>query len=306
MNPPQRGDGWDKYSLIGMSLVNVATFSWATNIVLGRWLRNSIGPLTLSAARFGIAAVCFLFLLKHQRRQTRSMREHLREHIGLLLGMALTGVVAFAPTLYQGLRLTTAVNATLITGSGPLITGALAAALIQEPMTRRQTVAAVAGLVGVSILITGERSVGWQLQINPGDLVILGATTLWGLYTVLSRRATRYYSALSATAYSSFLGLFFLIPAAGWETRTLSPEIGPTVSLAVLYIGFVPTVLGFVSWNEGIRRLGPGGASIFYNTLPLFGAVLSFVFLNEPIGLHHLIGGSLIIGSGLWAAQRRQ
>jgi drug/metabolite transporter (DMT)-like permease len=220
--------------------------------------------------------------------------------------MALTGVVAFAPILYQGLRLTTAVNATLITGSGPLITGALAAALIQEPMTRRQTVAAVAGLVGVTILITGERSVGWQLQINPGDLVILGATTLWGLYTVLSRRATRYYSALTATAYSSFLGLFFLIPAAGWETRTLAPEIEPTVSLAVLYIGLVPTVLGFVSWNEGIRRLGPGGASIFYNTLPLFGAVLGFVFLNEPIGLYHLIGGSLIIGSGLWAAQRRQ
>ena len=44
--------------------------------------------------------------------------------------LGLTGVVFFAPTLYLGLRFTTTVNATLINGLGPLITGLLAALLI--------------------------------------------------------------------------------------------------------------------------------------------------------------------------------
>ena len=50
--------------LRGVALVNLATFSWATNMVLGRWLRDDIGPITLAAARFLIASLCFMLLLR--------------------------------------------------------------------------------------------------------------------------------------------------------------------------------------------------------------------------------------------------
>ena len=44
---------WDRRRpsgrLVGVLLVNVATFCWATNIVLGRSLRAEIGPITLAA-----------------------------------------------------------------------------------------------------------------------------------------------------------------------------------------------------------------------------------------------------------------
>ncbi len=36
----------------GIVLVNLATMAWATNAVLGRWLRGDIGPLTLTTLRF--------------------------------------------------------------------------------------------------------------------------------------------------------------------------------------------------------------------------------------------------------------
>jgi len=44
---------------------------------------------------------------------------------------------------------------------------------------------------------------------------------------------------------------------------------------------------------------------IFYNTLPLYGALLGYFFLGESIGFVHLLGGALIIGGGVWAAQGR-
>ncbi len=50
----------------GIGLVNLATFTWATNVVLGRWLRDDIGPLTLAATRFLIASL--LFAASLQRR----------------------------------------------------------------------------------------------------------------------------------------------------------------------------------------------------------------------------------------------
>jgi drug/metabolite transporter (DMT)-like permease len=229
---------------------------------------------------------------------------HLGQDRWLLAGMALTGVVVFAPTLYLGLRYTTAVNATIINGIGPLITGLLAALLIREPMSRRQLAGALIGLTGVVILISGGSLTFWQtLGTNLGDLITLGAVTLWALYSVLGRRVMRYRSALSATALTSFLGLPLLLLAAGWETRTMPMSLRLELLPVILYIGIAPTVIGFLAWNEGVRRLGSSGAMVFYNTLPLYGGLLGSLMLNEPIGLAHLIGGALIIGGGIWAAR---
>ncbi|HEY63193.1 MAG TPA: DMT family transporter [Caldilineae bacterium] len=280
--------------------MNIATFTWATNMTLGRWLAGDIGPITLAAARFLIASLLFAALLW---RRPPSERRVGRDR-WLLLGMGLSGVAIFGPVLYLGLRFTTTVNATLINGLGPLITGLLAGFLIREPMSRRQITGALAGLIGVAVVISGGDPALWRsVQGNIGDLIILGAIALWSTYSVLARQATRRRSALSATAFSTFFGLPFLLLAAVWEIRYLPVAWRPDMILTIIYIGTVPAVIGFVSWNEGVRRLGASGAMIFYNTLPLYGALLGHLFLREPITWAHLLGGALIIGGGLWATR---
>ena len=188
-------------------------------------------------------------------------------------------------------------------GLGPLLTGLLAALLIREPMSRRQIGGAIVGMTGVIVLISKGSLAFWQVIGNSvGDLVALGAVSLWGLYSILGRQAMRHRSALSATALSAFLGLPFLLLAALWEVQTLAPNVQSELVAAVLYIGVFPTVIGFLSWNAGVQRLGPSGAMVFYNTLPLYGALIGYLFLDEPIKSIHLLGGALIIGGGLWAA----
>jgi drug/metabolite transporter (DMT)-like permease len=271
-------------------------------MVLGRWLREDIGPLTLAASRFAIASMLYAALL--QRRPPEERR--LGSDRWLLMVMGIIGVALFAPTLYLGLHFTTAVNATLINGLGPLITGLLAAVLIREPMSRRQVAGALVALFGVLVLISGGSLAFWRgMQINVGDLIMVGAVTLWGLYSVLGRRAMYHRSALSTTAFSAFLGLPLLLLAAAWEIRAFPVNTSPQLILAILYIAIAPTVVGFLSWNEGVRRLGPSGAMVFYNTLPLYGALLGILFLGESVGPANLIGGALIVGGGLWAARGR-
>jgi len=285
----------------GIILVNIATFTWATNILLGRWLRDDIGPITLTAGRFTVGALVFVLLLRGRPAEDR----RLAQDFWWLLGMALTGIVIFAPLLYLGLRFTTVVNATLVNGFGPLITGLLAAVLIGEAMTRRQVSGAIMGLAGVVILISGGSSAIWSaIQGGLGDLIVLGAVTLWGVYSVLGRRVMQNRSPLSSTAFSAFIGLPLLILAAVWEMQVIPVRLSPELIIAIIYIGIAPTVAGFLAWNVGVRRLGPAGAMIFFNTLPLYGALLGFLFLGESIGLPHVLGGALIIAGGVWAARR--
>lgn len=281
-----------------MLLVNMATFVWATNMVLGRALRSVIGPLTLAALRFLVASLVFYLLLR--RLQPRELR--LGREGWLLVGMALTGVALFVPILYLGLRYTTATNATLIAALGPFLTGLWATLLLREPMTRHQALAASVAFLGVAWLITGGT---WEtlmtFRFNPGDVLVLVAASLWGLYSVLGRRTMRTRSSLGTTAWSAFLATPLLALAAIIEVQVRPVAWSPSLLLAIFYIGLFPSVLGFFAWNTGVKHLGPSGAMVFYNTLPLYGALLSALFLGESLTSAHLIGGGLIVAAGLWA-----
>ena len=131
----------------------------------------------------------------------------------------------------------------------------------------------------------------------------LGAVSLWALYSVLGRRVMRHRSALSATAFSAFLGLPVLLLAAGWELKYFPVQLGPELILSILYIGVAPTVIGFLARNAGIRRLGASGAMVFYNTLPLYGALLGTLLLGESLSPAYLVSCVLIIGGGIWASR---
>lgn len=290
--------------LSGIGYVNLATLVWASNMVFGRMVRDSIGPLTLSAARFTVAAIFFALLLRHVS-PPQWQRPKAKE-LALLAGMALTGVIVFSPLIYLGLHYTTAVNSTLINGIGPLLTGLFAAVLIKEPMSGRQITGAIMALAGVLYLISGGSVEFWQqAQYNIGDLLVLVAVSAWGLYSVLASRVMRIMPAVKATAYSIFMGLPVLWVFAVWEMYT-SPVVFDLKLLGVVtYLGIGPAAIGFYAWNQGVSRLGASGAMVFYNTLPLYGALFGVLFLGEPFGMAHIIGGLLIVGGGVWASRKR-
>lgn len=290
-SPSWRTSAW------GVLLVNLATLSWASNIVLGRWLRADIGPLTLTAMRFTVATAFFALLLKGRPPEERRYGKDR----WWILAMGLAGVVAFSPMLYLGLRYSTAVNCSLIQGFSPLITALIAGLIIHEPVNQRQTAGAILGLIGVAGLISGG-SLGFllELRFNPGDLILLAGAVVWAFYSVFGRRVMRKRSPVSATALSNFLGLPLLIAAAVFELQHVPLNLRLETMAAILHICVVPTIIGYWSWNRAVMILGAGGAMVFYNTLPLYGVILGAVLLDEPLGAVHLIFGGLILAGGLW------
>jgi len=288
--------------LTGIACVNLATFVWATNMALGRWLKDDIGPLTLSAGRFVVASLVFAFIVRQLPPQERCVGEDRWS----LIAMALTGTALFSPILYFGLHYTTAVNSTIINALSPLLTIIVAAWLIRERLSGRQVTGGITGLIGVIILITGGSAAFWKTEsFNIGDLIIFFAVIIWAFYSVFASKVMRHRSSLSATALSTVIGTPFLCLIAISEIITMPPNLDVKTVLSVVYLGIVPAAIGFYAWNKGVELLGPGRAAIFVNTLPLYGALLGYMFLDERIGLEHLTGGILIIVSGMIAAKSK-
>ena len=282
----------------GVVLVNFATMAWATNAVLGRWLRADIGPLTLTALRFTAATAFFCIVLQ---RRPREERRYGRDR-WWLAGMALAGVLGFSPLLYLGLRYSTAVNGSLIQGFSPLITALLAGLIIQEPVSMREKVGAVLGFIGITGLISGgSLTFLLRLHFNPGDLFLLAGAVCWAFYSIFGRHVMRRRSPVAAIALSNLLGLPLLIAAATFEVQHIPVNLRPETIAAIAHICVVPTMVGYWCWNRAVQALGAGGAMVFYYTLPLYGVFLGALLLGEPLGLVHLIFGGMILGGGLWS-----
>jgi len=101
------------------------------------------------------------------------------------------------------------------------------------------------------------------------------------------------------------IGLLALGPAYAWEMaqgQHINVHLGSLAALA--YVGIFPSFLGYIFYNKGIAEVGPNKGSLFIHLMPVFGTLLSFLFLGEVPLWYHYTGIALIF-SGIWLTMKR-
>jgi drug/metabolite transporter (DMT)-like permease len=122
----------------------------------------------------------------------------------------------------------------------------------------------------------------------------------WAFYTFLLRRRPAGLHPLSFLSSIIIIGLIVLVPFYVWEiSRGARIVIDPATCGSILYVALFPSVLAFIFWNQAVGEVGPTKAGLFLHLMPVFGAILSFLFLGESLHLYHLAGIGLIF-SGIY------
>jgi drug/metabolite transporter (DMT)-like permease len=104
---------------------------------------------------------------------------------------------------------------------------------------------------------------------------------------------------------TTVIGLSALAPAYAWEMaqgRVMNIHLGSLSALA--YVGIFPSFLGYIFYNKGVAEVGPNKASLFIHLMPVFGTLLSFLFLGEIPFWYHYLGIGLIF-TGIWLTAKR-
>ena len=130
---------------------------------------------------------------------------------------------------------------------------------------------------------------------------MLGAVLVWALYTVgLAWRPAGVHPMLMLAAFCA-VGLAALFPAYLWEMaqgRHMNVHAGSLAALA--YVGIFPSFVGYIFYNRGVAEVGAAKASLFIHLMPVFGTLLSAMFLGEIPQWYHYAGIALIFtGIGL-------
>ena len=89
----------------------------------------------------------------------------------------------------------------------------------------------------------------------------------------------------------------------GITTEASRTQWGPVTWAAVAYFGVFPSVLAYFFWNAAVERVGGERAGTFLHLMPLFGALLAWMFLGESLLWYHYAGAVLVF-SGLFIASR--
>jgi drug/metabolite transporter (DMT)-like permease len=122
----------------------------------------------------------------------------------------------------------------------------------------------------------------------------------WVSFSLIGKSVLCKISPLVSICYSSLAGtVALMIPALLEGLWSFLPAYSCLSWLGLFYLGFFGTVLGFVWYYEGIKKIGPTKAGLFINVVPLSAVVLAFFLLNEPLTLSLLIG-AVLVSTGIY------
>src|SRR6185437_12950367 len=177
------------------ALLILANFFWATNWIVGRGIHEAFPPAALSFYRW-LAAGLILAPLALPR--LRGKWHYVREHWWLFLILGGTGVATFQAIIYVGLNYTTAVNATILNASTPLLMALT--------------------FCGVMLIVSrGEWRNLATLHFNTGDIIILVTLPIWCFYSILLKRRPMAIDNIGFTFVVTLIGLSALSPFFAYE-----------------------------------------------------------------------------------------
>jgi drug/metabolite transporter (DMT)-like permease len=281
--------------MVYLKLVAAMLF-WGGTFIAGRIAAQSVGPLTGAFGRFAVASLVLLAALWFTERRFPRLS---RRELGLVLLMALTGVIGYNIVFFLGLREIEASRAALIIALNPVSITLFSGLIFGEKFPIAAYGGVALSFAGAAVVITRGDLLHIGSGYGLGELFISGCVVMWVAYTLIGRVALNSLTPLVATAYACLFGSAGLfIPALIWELpgwQTLPPL---PAMLGVIYLGLFGTSLGFIWYYDALRQIGATRTDIFINLVPVFGVLLGVLFLHEQVTTSLLVGGLLVV-SGL-------
>lgn len=284
-------------------LLTLTSLFWSGNWIIGRATVGEVPPIALAWWRWVLAV---LFMLPLALPQIRAAWPAIRRDWKKMIGFGILGTGYHNMFSYLGLQYTTATNGVMLNSAIPVFIMILGVLFFGQKLRWLQVTGVAISLAGVlAILSRGDAAVLANLQLNIGDIILLASMVQWAFYTLALKWKPADVPPLAFLCVCATVGVIAMTPAY-LGAMALGSEIKwswPVVS-ALLYVGIVPSFIGYIFWNRGVELAGAEIAGMFIHLMPVFGSVLAWLFLAELLHLFHLVGIALIL-TGIFVASRK-
>lgn len=209
------------------------------------------------------------------------------------------GHALYTAVLSQGQARVPAAMASFLVASAPIWMVLVGWLTGRARVTPRALGALGLSLGGVLLISVGRMG---SFRLDAPALIVVAAAILQAVYSLGQRPLLERYSGLQVVTYSAFFALVCFLPF-GLSALARAVQAAPPALFSALFLGVVPTALGYWCWAETNRRLPVDVAGSFLYLVPAVVLVLAWGLLGERISPISLAGGSLVI-AGVLLIQR--
>lgn len=275
---------------------------WGASFLFMRVSVPAFGPVALIMWRVAIAAV-FLWLASRLVRQPLRLG-HRWKHF-LIIGI-LNSALPFLLFAYAAQTLPASLLA-ILNATSPLFGAAIGAVWLRTSLTGAVALGLGCGLAGVTVLV------GQNLALVGGsEWTAIAAGLLAPLSYSLASLYTRARPGL-ATPFdnahgSMWMAALVVLPLFLFAPLRQAPDAADWLAVALL--GVLCTGAAYLLYFRLIDDVGATRALSVTFLIPVFGVLWGTLFLDEAIGWHTVLGGTLILTgialtAGLLGARRQ-
>jgi len=199
------------------------------------------------------------------------------------------GFSLYSVAVNRGEATVTAAAASFIVNTVPIFSSLLAVAFLGERTRAVMWFGTFVSIVGTFVIALGE---GKGIHFDSGVLYLLVAAIAQAVYFVLQKPLLSRHSALQVTSLAIWTGTLLLLPYLSglWLDVPRAPH---AATIAVLYLGTFPTIIGYVAWAYVLSKMPISSASPFLYIVPVNTILIGWIWLREmPSGLS-IAGGCL-------------
>lgn len=277
-----------KYN-VGYLFVMVTVIFFSTYEVVSKTIMGRVDPFQINFLRFFIGgALLFLFLL---------LKRDIKIDRKSLAIVALTGIlnVVFSMNLLQLSLSTVGAKASIVAvifSSNPIFVSIFAAIVDREGIPLFKVLGMFLGILGIAV-ISADGLDFQNINIISPFLALMSAI-LYGLYTVVGRRASSKIGSLKMNAYSFLIGSLALLPFLLIKGIPIF-EFDYSATLSVVYLSVFVTGIAYLTYFMGLTRTGAGSGSMVFFLKPVLASIFAIIFLDEKITLNLMLGTVLTL-----------
>lgn len=281
---------------VGTLLLATTAVMWGVSYLFTKVAVNDIPPMTLAFLRFVIA---YLILIPATRKSRIKLKGKAHFYAAV---SGFTGVMLYFFFENNGLRYTSASDASLIVSSAPILT-MIVFDILKKRFDLLEYFGSILAFLGIFFIIYGGQfNEGSSVK---GNFMAFGAAVSWAVYTYFFDKISN--GSIRATTETILWGMLFIFPLSVFEILSGKYLISFSSSAisGILYLGIFASAIGYFMWGEGIRLWGGKAATLWVYTIPIF-TVLSDILFFKNIPSGYFYGGAALVASGMIISVIRQ
>ncbi|MGE4488289.1 MAG: EamA family transporter [Kiritimatiellales bacterium] len=281
---------------------------WGTTYIVASEILPQDRPLTAAVIRCLPAGLLLVLFSRYLPERTQWSR---------LIVLSALNIAGFQSLLFVAAYRLPGGVAAVIGAIQPLLVMAVAWAVLGQRPVRLSALAGAASIVGMGLLLL-PNAVGLSAGMTwdktglvaafAGAVCMAVGTYLSKTWSASAEPNTRPIPLTAFTGWQLTLGGLMLLPLAGWMEPAL-PSLTAVQMFGYAYLTLIGTLLTYVLWFNGIRRLSPVAVSALGLLSPLTAFLLGWFILGQQIQGISLAGLVLVVASVLvvqWAQARQE